>query len=66
MSDMFLFQTGPQGRGIHVDVSGRLVTTGDPVGGTFPFTFGDTGRVCVVDASGRLVITSGGGGHLAE
>lgn len=55
-----IFEWGPTGRSIKVDASGRLLTTGDPVGGLYPVGYGQTGRALCVDASGYLAVTSTG------
>ena len=57
MSDFLQLSSGPTGRGIVVDPSGRLIATNDPEGGLFPYSFGKTGRALVIDASGRLVLS---------
>lgn len=70
--NMFIFESGPFGRNLLVDASGRLIATGDSGGGLFPFTTGDTGRALVVDPSGRIVLSplssgiGGGGGGEAN
>ena len=53
----FPFATGPAGRNLVVDASGRLIATGEAGNQLFPFGFGDTGRALVVDGSGRLVLS---------
>lgn len=60
MTAEFLFTTGPQGRGVFVDASGRLITNSDLGAGPLVYSFGTTGRPLSVDASGRLLVNVSG------
>ncbi len=61
MPDIFGLNEGPFGRSININSSGSLLVTGDPAGGTYPYSTGDTGRCLYVDASGYLIVSLEGG-----
>ena len=66
----FIFKTGPQGRNILVDASGRIIANSSSGDAPFVYSYGPEGHPVAVDASGRLLITgvssSGGGGSGAS
>jgi hypothetical protein len=57
----FLHTTGPTGRAVSVDASGRLIATLTP-GDRFPFSFGEEGHALCVSSGGALCVTLEGSG----